>query len=226
VRRRLTSSQRIPLRTSVASLLVGSILTEWGRRLESQAGAALPHLSFRSAHFFQVLSVLSISLSSVRFTKEQGDIREKRRKGEIKMRFMILRKADRETEAGVLPTQELLAAMGKYMEEMGQAGVLLAGEGLHPSSKGARIKFSGGKPTVIDGPFAETRELIGGFCIIQVKSKAEAIDWIKRWPSVDGHGELELEIRQLLEAEDFGPEFTPELRKQEERIREQIGAKK
>jgi hypothetical protein len=138
---------------------------------------------------------------------------------------MILRKADKDTEAGVLPTQELLAAMGKYMEEMVSAGVMLSGDGLQPSSKGARVKFSGGKPTVIDGPFAETRELIGGFCIIQVKSKAEAIEWMKRWPSIDGHGELELEIRQMFEAEDFGPEFTPELREAEDRMRTEMEAR-
>lgn len=138
------------------------------------------------------------------------------------MRFMILRKADRDTEAGVLPSEELLAAMGKYMEEMGKAGVLLAGEGLHASSKGARIKFSGGKPVVIDGPFAETKELIAGYCLIQVKSKAEAIEWIKRWPALDAGGNVELEIRRLFEAEDFGPHFTPELREAEENLRAQL----
>jgi len=138
------------------------------------------------------------------------------------MRFMILRKADRKTEAGVMPDEKLLAAMGQYMEEMVKAGVMLAGEGLQPSSKGARVNFSGGKPTVIDGPFTETKELIGGFCIIQVKSKQEAIDWVKRWPAIDGDGELELEIRQVFEAEDFGPEFTPELREAEDRMRAQV----
>src|SRR3979409_1043369 len=102
------------------------------------------------------------------------------------MRFMILRKADKKTEAGVMPSEALLAAMGKYMEEMVKAGVLLSGEGLQPSSKGARVKFLGGKPVVLDGPFAETKELIGGFCMIQVKSKWEAIDWVKRWPALDG----------------------------------------
>jgi hypothetical protein len=135
---------------------------------------------------------------------------------------MILRKADRDTEAGGLPSEELLAAMGKYMEEMGKAGVLLAGEGLHATSKGARVKFSGGKPTVIDGPFAETKELIAGYCLIQVKSKAEAVEWIKRWPVLDAGGNVELEIRQLFEAEDFGPQFTPELREAEENLRAQL----
>lgn len=137
------------------------------------------------------------------------------------MRFMILRKADRKTEAGVMPGKELLSAMGQYMEEMVKAGVLLAGEGLQPSAKGARVKFSAGKPVVTDGPFAETKELIGGFCIIRVNSKKEAIEWVKRWPAIDGDGELELEIRQVFEAEDFGPEFTPEMREHEERMRAQ-----
>lgn len=136
------------------------------------------------------------------------------------MRFMLLRKSDKKTEAGVMPGEKLLSAMGQYMEEMGKAGVLLSAEGLQPSSKGARVKFSAGKWVVTDGPFAETKELIGGFCLIQVKSKAEAIDWVKRWPALDG--DVEIEIRQVFEAEDFGPEFTPELREQEERMREQM----
>ena len=120
------------------------------------------------------------------------------------MRFMIIRKADKETEAGVLPSSELLAAMMKYNEELVKAGVMLQGEGLQASSKGARVKFSKGKPTVMDGPFAETRELIAGFSMIQVKSKEEAIEWVKRWPAIDGHGEVEIEIRQVFEVEDFG----------------------
>ncbi|MEO8202194.1 MAG: YciI family protein [Gemmatimonadota bacterium] len=136
------------------------------------------------------------------------------------MRFMIIRMADKSTEAGVLPNQELLAAMGQYMEDMSNAGILLAGEGLQPSSKGARVKFSHGRPTVMDGPFAEAKELIAGFSMIQVKSKEEAIEWVKRWPVLDGDGAVEIEIRQVFEAEDFGEEFTPELRKQEERLRE------
>ena len=140
------------------------------------------------------------------------------------MRFMLLRKADKMTEAGVLPDENLLAAMGAYMEEMVKAGVLLTGEGLQPSSKGARVKFSGGKPTVTDGPFP-ANELLGGFCLIQVKSKDEAIGWVKRWPALDGDGEIEIEIRQVYEAEDFGADFTPEMREREERMRAQAAAK-
>jgi hypothetical protein len=134
------------------------------------------------------------------------------------MRFMVIVKADRNTEAGVMPSQELLTAMGQYNEELVNAGVLLAGEGLHPSSKGARVRFSGSDRTVIDGPFAETKELIAGFWIFQVKSLEEAIEWVKRSPN-PLEGESEIEIRQVFEAEDFGAEFTPELREQEERIR-------
>ncbi len=137
------------------------------------------------------------------------------------MRFMIIRKADKETEAGVLPSTELLAAMLKYNEELVKAGVMLQGEGLQASSKGARVKFSKGKPTVIDGPFTEAKELIAGFTMIQVKSKEEATEWVKRWPALDGHGEVEIEIRQVFEADDFGPELTPEIRKQEQRLRAQ-----
>ena len=134
------------------------------------------------------------------------------------MRFMLLVKANQDSEAGVMPSEEILAAMGRYNEELVKAGVLLAGEGLHPSSKGARVRFSGDKRTVIDGPFAEAKELIAGFWLIQVKSKEEAIEWVKRVPFEDG----EIEIRQVFEAEDFGAEFTPELREQEERLRAQI----
>jgi hypothetical protein len=135
------------------------------------------------------------------------------------MRFMIIRKADRNTEAGVLPSQELLAAMMKYNEELVKAGIMLQGEGLQPSSKGTRVKMTGGKPVVVDGPFTETKELIAGFTMIQVRSKEEAVEWVKRWPVEDG--DVELEIRQVFEAEDFGEEFTPELRQQEERLRAQ-----
>ena len=137
------------------------------------------------------------------------------------MRFMILVKADKNSEAGVLPSAELLTEMGKYNEELVKAGVMLAGEGLHPSSKGARVRFSGKNRTVIDGPFAETKELIAGFWINQVKSKEEAIEWVKRCPN-PMEGESEIEIRQVFEAEDFGPEYTPELREQEERQRAEI----
>jgi hypothetical protein len=136
------------------------------------------------------------------------------------MRFMLLLKADKNTEAGVFPDEKLLAAMGRYNEEMAKAGVMLAGEGLQASSKGARVKFSGEKRVVTDGPFAETKELIAGFWMIQVKSKQEAIEWVKRCPNpLDG--EAEIEIRQVFEAEDFGAEFTPELREAEERLRAQ-----
>ena len=135
---------------------------------------------------------------------------------------MILVKADKNSEAGVLPTKELLAAMGKFNEELVKAGVMLAGEGLQASSKGARVKFSGNKKTVIDGPFSETKELIAGFWLWQVRSKEEAIEWLKRAPFED----TEVEIRQVFEAEDFGAEFTPELREQEERLRKQLAGKK
>jgi hypothetical protein len=141
------------------------------------------------------------------------------------MRFMVMIKADQDTEAGVMPSEKLLTDMGKYNEELVKAGVMLAGEGLHPSSRGARVKFSGDKRTVIDGPFTETRELIAGFWIFQVKSKEEAIEWVKRCPN-PLEGECEVEIRQVFEAEDFGAEFTPELREAEERMRAQIASLK
>ena len=138
------------------------------------------------------------------------------------MRFMVLVKADKNSEAGVMPSQQLLTAMGKYNEQLAKAGVLLAAEGLHPSSKGARVRFAGGKKTVIGGPFTETKELIAGFWLWQVKSKEEAIEWLKRAP----FGKTEVEIRQVFEAEDFGAEFTPELREQEERLRAQAAKKR
>src|SRR5713101_4327929 len=125
------------------------------------------------------------------------------------MRFMVIVKANKDSEAGVLPDKKILTEMGKYNEELSKAGVMLAAEGLQPSSKGVRVKFSGGKPTVIDGPFAETKELVAGFWLWQVKSKEEAIEWLKRAPFGGG---TEVEIRQVFEAEDFGAEFTPELR--------------
>ncbi|MGH2373412.1 MAG: YciI family protein [Gammaproteobacteria bacterium] len=142
------------------------------------------------------------------------------------MRFMILVKANKNSEAGGLPDEKLLTEMGKYNEELAKAGVLLAGEGLHPSSKGARVKFSGAKRTVIDGPFAETKELIAGFWLWQVRSKQEAIEWVKRCPNPFPGTESEIEIRQVFEAEDFGAEFTPELRAQEERLRAQSEQRK
>ncbi len=136
------------------------------------------------------------------------------------MRFMIIRKADSETENFTLPTEQLISDMMKYNEEMINAGVMLSGDGLLPSSRGARVKFSGGKPKVIDGPFAETKELIAGFSIIQVKSLEEALEWVKRWPPLDGHGEVEIEIRQIVEAEDFGEAFTEALQHQEALLRQ------
>jgi hypothetical protein len=133
------------------------------------------------------------------------------------MRFMVMVKSNSATEAGELPSTELLAAMGKFNEELVRAGVMLAGEGLQPSSKGARIKFSGGKRSVVDGPFSEAKELIAGFWIIQVKSKDEAIEWMKRCPNPTGE-DSELEIRQVFEADDFGENLTPELRDAEQRV--------
>ena len=139
------------------------------------------------------------------------------------MKFMIMVKATQETEAGVMPSEELLTAMGKYNEELVRAGVLLAAEGLHPTSRGARVRFSGPRRTVIDGPFSEAKELIAGFWLIQVKSKQDAIEWVKRVPNPTGE-ESEIEIRQVFDAADFGPELTPELREQEERLRARIDA--
>ena len=141
------------------------------------------------------------------------------------MKFMIMVKATKDSEAGVMPSEKLLAEMGKFNEELVKAGVMLAGEGLHPSSKGARVRFSGAKRSVIDGPFAETKELVAGFWIWQVKSKEEAIEWVKRCPN-PMPGESEIEIRQVFEAEDFGAEFTPELREQEERLRKEVTSRK
>src|SRR2546428_4251404 len=139
------------------------------------------------------------------------------------MRFMIIVKSTKDTEAGVMPSEQLLTEMGKFNEELVKAGVMLAGEGLHPSSKGARVRFSGGKRSVIDGPFAETKELLAGFWLWQVKSKEEAIEWVKRCPNPHNE-ETEGESRQLLEAEDFGAEFTPELREQDARLLAPIAA--
>ena len=138
------------------------------------------------------------------------------------MRFMVIVKADQDSEAGVLPGHKMLAEMGKFNEELAKAGVMLAMDGLQASSKGARVRFAGAKRTVVDGPFAETKELVAGFWLWQVKSKAEAIEWLKRAPFEKG----EVEIRQVFEAEDFGDEFTPELREQEERTRARASAKR
>lgn len=140
------------------------------------------------------------------------------------MRFMILIKADKNTEAGVLPSEELLTAMGKFNEELVKAGVMLAGEGLYPSSKGARVRFSGKQASVIAGPFSETQGLVCGFWLWQCKSLDEAIEWVKRAPN-PLEGDAEIEIRQVYETEDFGDEFTPELREQEERLRAEIAGK-
>jgi hypothetical protein len=140
------------------------------------------------------------------------------------MRFMVIVKATKDSEAGIMPSEELLTAMGKYNEELAEAGVMLAGEGLQASSKGARVRFAGNKRTVIDGPFAETKELVAGFWIWKCKSLAEAIEWVKRCPSPHPGQECEIEIRQIFEMEDFGAEMTPELREQETRIAQQESA--
>ena len=136
------------------------------------------------------------------------------------MRFMIIRKADAQTEAWAKPSQALVAAMMSYNEEMIRAGVMLGGDGLKPSSRGHRIKFSKGKPKVTDGPFAESKELVAGFTIIQVDSREDALKWVQRWPVEDGDGEVELELRELYEADDFGEEFTPAIERQGELLRE------
>jgi hypothetical protein len=141
------------------------------------------------------------------------------------MRFMVMVKATAASESGVMPSEQLLAEMGRYNEELADAGVLLAGEGLHPSSRGARVRFAGSKRTVIEGPFAQTKELVAGFWLIQVKSMEEAIEWVRRCPNPFEEGESEIEIRQVFEAEDFGAELTPELREQEERLRDQLSAR-
>ena len=138
------------------------------------------------------------------------------------MRFMIMVKASKDSEAGKMPSEELLAAMGKYNEELVKAGIMLGGEGLQPSSKGARVRFSGERRSVIDGPFAETKELVAGYWLWQVKSKEEAIEWVKRCPNPMPGTEAEIEIRQVFESDDFGEEFTPELREQEERLRAKL----
>ena len=140
------------------------------------------------------------------------------------MRFMVLVKANQDSEAGIMPSEKLLADMGKFNEELVKAGIMLAGEGLHPSRKGARVRFSGSKRTVIDGPFAETKELVAGYWLWQVRSLEEAIEWVKRCPN-PMEGESEIEIRQVFEADDFGEAFTPELREQEERLRAKISSK-
>jgi len=141
------------------------------------------------------------------------------------MRVIVFMKASKDSEAGKMPSEELIAGMMKFNEELVKAGVLLAGEGLHPSVKGKRVKFSGGKKSVVDGPFAETKELVSGFWIWQVKSIEDAVEWVKRIPNEDSGEEAEVEIRPIFEAEDFGQEFTPELRAQEERLRAEVARK-
>jgi len=141
------------------------------------------------------------------------------------MKFMVMIKATAASEAGAMPSEKLLTEMGNFNEELVKAGVMLAGEGLHPSAKGARVRFNGSQRTVVDGPFTETKELIAGFWIIDVSSKEEAIEWMKRCPNPFDEGESEIEIRQIFEMEDFGQELTPELREQEERLREQVAAR-
>ncbi len=141
------------------------------------------------------------------------------------MRFMVMVKATKESEAGVMPSEQMLAEMGKYNEELVKAGVLLAGEGLHPSSKGARVRFKGKDRTVVDGPFTETKELIAGFWLMQARSKDEVIEWVRRCPN-PMPVESEIEIRQVFEAEDFGDALTPELREQEERLRAEVEQRK
>lgn len=142
------------------------------------------------------------------------------------MRFLVIVKATEASEAGVMPSQQLLAEMGRFNEELVKSGVMLAGEGLHPSSRGKRVRFSGSRRTVIDGPFAETKELIAGYWLWKLDSMEEAVEWVKRCPNPFEEGESEIEIRQVFEAEDFGAEFTPELRAQEERLRAEIESKK
>lgn len=142
------------------------------------------------------------------------------------MRFMVIVKATPDSEAGVMPSQKLLTEMGQFNEELVKAGVLLAGEGLHPSSKGARIRFSSAGRSVIDGPFAQTKELVAGFWLLQVTSKAEVIEWMKRCPNPAGHGDSEIEIRQVLEPADFGEALTPELREGESALRARVGSTK
>jgi len=141
------------------------------------------------------------------------------------MRFMIFRKADAQTEAGAMPTEEMLRVMGDYMKEISDAGVLLGGEGLKPTSQSARVKFTNGKARVIDGPFAETKELVAGYLLLEANSIDEAIGWAKKWPALDMEGNVELEIRPLFEEDDFGEEFTPQLRKQEADMRAKAASK-
>jgi hypothetical protein len=182
-------------------------------------------LNSKAVFFSSKLSIWrnAVRLQVRRARQPQGS--RDQAKGEATMRFMIIVKATKDSEGGVMPSEKLLAEMGKYNEELAKAGIMLAGDGLHPSSKGARVRFSGSKRTVIDGPFAETKELVAGYWMWQVKSKQEAIEWVKRCPN-PMPGDSDIEIRQVFEAEDFGAEFTPELREQAERTYAQIATKK
>jgi hypothetical protein len=155
------------------------------------------------------------------FAPNGGNKNLQNKQGVMKMKFMVIVKATQDSEAGVMPSEQLLTEMGNYNEELVKAGIMLAGEGLHPSSKGARVRFFGKQRSVIDGPFAETKELIAGYWLWKCKSREEAIEWVKRCPN-PMPGDSEIEIRQVFEAEDFGAEFTPELREQEERLRTKI----
>jgi hypothetical protein len=141
------------------------------------------------------------------------------------MRFLIIRKADAETEANVMPSEALIRAMTEYNEKLVKAGVMLSGDGLQPSSKGKRVRFTNGRPTIIDGPFSETKELVAGFSLFECASMDEAVDWIRQWPKDDGGGHVEIEIRQILTAEDFGEAFTPELQAREAALRKEIAGK-
>ena len=205
------SSMTKPITAAATMILV----EECKLRLDEPVDRLLPELADRKG----------LDLAGRRSTRQWSQAPNPKPEGDITMRFMVLVKADKNTEAGILPDEKLLAEMGKYNEELAKAGVLLAAEGLHPSSKGARVKFSGGKRTVIDGPFTEAKELVAGFWLIQVKSKEEAIEWVKRCPNPTGT-EAEIEIRQVFEASDFGPALTPELREAEERLRAQVAAKR
>jgi hypothetical protein len=189
-------------------------------RFDSQEAPAIAALSNSQALVRLVYRALVQPVDTVREPREQSRIQRRRHA----MRFMVIVKANKDSEAGVLPDERILTEMGKFNEELVKAGVMLAGEGLHPSSKGARVRFSGTKRTVIDGPFPETKELIAGYWLFQVGSKEEAIEWVKRCPN-PSEGESEIEIRQVFETDDFGEALTPELREAEERLRAQLEKK-
>jgi hypothetical protein len=181
------------------------------KKLQTHVDPALPGSTLQTESKEQPAKTAANSSSS------------RKQEGETKMRCMVIVKANKDSEAGILPSTELLASMGKFNEELVKAGVMLAGEGLKPSSHGKRVTFTAGKPTITDGPFAETKELVAGFWIWQVRSIEEAVEWLKRSPFGPG---AELEIRPVFEAEDFGPNLTPELKEREDRLRKQIGEKK